>query len=233
MAGWLVPAGSRFAVVAMLSTSALLVVTSSHLSASAALGYAGLVLVGGGLQAATAAVAAVLRQDDAAKEERAAVEPNRKLQRAHAIRLGIGIATATALYRYLPGTRGFWLPVAVLWVLKPELHATLTRFTARILGTLLGGVAVTLLLALVKPTDAVLVVLAALLTFSSYTLFHASYTAFAASFTALIVVMVSFTGAQTASLAGARAVDTILGGLVALAVFVIWPIRATKNEAAS
>jgi uncharacterized membrane protein YccC len=101
-------------------------------------------------------------------------------------------------------------------------------------GTVLGAVVVTSLLALVRPGPAalvVLVVLAAVLTFASYTLFNASYASFAVAFTALIVVMVSFTGMPTASAAADRALDTALRGLLAL---VLWAgtgwLRAPSRE---
>src|SRR5207302_8853593 len=57
----------------------------------------------------------------------------------HAIRLGAALIIASALARLLPLPlqRGYWIPLTVLLILRPDFTSTFTRGVARFLGTVL------------------------------------------------------------------------------------------------
>ena len=79
----------------------------------------------------------------------------------HAIRLGVALALATALYRLLPFPvgRGYWIPLTVLLVLRTDFASTFTRGLARLIGTILGAVLAVLLASFIGPTQGLLVYL--------------------------------------------------------------------------
>ncbi|HEY4386281.1 MAG TPA: FUSC family protein, partial [Ktedonobacteraceae bacterium] len=58
----------------------------------------------------------------------------------HAIRLAIVLVLATVLYRFSPLTRGYWVPITALFVLKPDFATTFNNSSTRSLGTILGAV---------------------------------------------------------------------------------------------
>ncbi len=82
----------------------------------------------------------------------------------YAIRLGIALALATALYQifHLPLERGYWIPMTVVLVLRSDFLTTFTRGIARLLGTMLGAVLTTLLLVFLAPSQLALVAIIAL-----------------------------------------------------------------------
>jgi uncharacterized membrane protein YccC len=77
----------------------------------------------------------------------------------HALRVGVTLAVSVAVSHLFPVGHGYWLPMTVMIVLKPDFAATLSRGLARSVGTLLGAGLVTLLLAALDPSPAGLIVL--------------------------------------------------------------------------
>ena len=58
----------------------------------------------------------------------------------HAIRLGLTVAVAAAVAEISGLARGYWLPLTVLFVLRPDFGSTFTRGLQRYIGTALGVV---------------------------------------------------------------------------------------------
>jgi uncharacterized membrane protein YccC len=143
----------------------------------------------------------------------------------HAIRLGIALALATALYRLLPLPieRGYWIPLTALLVLKPDFTATFTRGTARLLGTMLGAVLTTLLVSLLAPSNELLVVLDAIMAYLAFSVLYVNYAIFSAFITMETVFLLTFVAPQPLMTAAYRAIDTAIGGLLALLIYALWP----------
>ena len=69
----------------------------------------------------------------------------------HALRLGVTLAVAVALYRILPVPRGYWIPLTVAFVMRPDFGSTFSRGAQRYAGTVVGAVAATALTAILDP----------------------------------------------------------------------------------
>jgi len=143
----------------------------------------------------------------------------------HAIRLGVALALATALYRILPLPieRGYWIPLTVLLVLKPDFTSTFARGAARLLGTMLGAVLTTLLVSLLAPTQTLLVILDGIMAYLAFSVLYVNYAIFSAFITMETVFLLTFVTPQPLVTAAYRAVDTIIGGILALLIYALWP----------
>ena len=147
----------------------------------------------------------------------------------HALRAALTVAAATALARALPGPSGYWLPIAVLLVLQPAFADTLTRGLGMMSGTVAGALVATLIASLLRPEHWTLAALIVLFAWLCFTLFRANYALFAACITGYVVFFVSFFGLPEPVAALNRAVFTVLGGLLALAAYALWPTREARQ----
>ncbi len=141
----------------------------------------------------------------------------------HAIRLAVSLGLATSLYRVLPGTRSYWVPVTVLMVLRPDFSTTFVRGLGRVGGTLGGAVLATLLAATLHPGPAALTVLVVIMAWGAFTFYAANYGVYAIFLTALVVFLVAFGGVPANSAVADRALDTAIGGALALLAYAVWP----------
>jgi uncharacterized membrane protein YccC len=141
----------------------------------------------------------------------------------HGVRLGVTLAVATALYRVLDLPRGYWVPLTVAFVLRPDFGGTFTRGAQRYAGTIVGVVTATALTALLDPGDWTLVALVGVFAVGVYALLFANYALFTGSVTALIVFFVAFDGVSEWTAVTDRLLDTIIGGALSLIAFALWP----------
>jgi uncharacterized membrane protein YccC len=141
----------------------------------------------------------------------------------HGVRLGATLAVATALYRLLDLPRGYWVPLTVAFVLKPDFGATFSRGLQRYAGTVIGAVLASAITAVLDPGHWTLVVLVGIFTVGMYTLALANYLLFTTSVTGLIVFFVAFDGVSEWTAVTDRLLDTIIGGALTLAAYWLWP----------
>lgn len=143
----------------------------------------------------------------------------------HALRLGLTLALGTTLSQFftLPAQRGYWIPMTAALVLRSDFITTYTRGLARMLGTLLGAVLTTLLLVFLPTSDLLSAVLIALTAYLMFATILANYTIFSVATTVATVLLLSFTSAPTLETAVGRAIDTAIGGVLALLVYALWP----------
>ncbi len=143
----------------------------------------------------------------------------------HAIRLGVALALATALYRLipLPIARGYWVPLTVLIVLRTDFASTFTRGLARLLGTILGAVLAALLASFLAPTQGLLIIFVAISAYLAFTFLFANYAIFSVFITMEVVFLLAFVIPQTSTVALDRAIDTTIGGCLALIMYIVWP----------
>jgi uncharacterized membrane protein YccC len=147
----------------------------------------------------------------------------RSLAMQHALRLGVTLALAVAVYRIGDLGRGYWVPLTVVFVLRPDFATTFTRGAQRYAGTALGIVLATALVALTDPGDAALIVLIFVFATGVYAFFYANYGLFTLSITALIVFLVSLGGVPELTAAVERGIDTAVGAALALVAWALWP----------
>jgi uncharacterized membrane protein YccC len=144
------------------------------------------------------------------------------------------------LAHILPIQRGYWITLTTLLVLRPDFTTTLSRGVARIAGTIVGVVAATAIVVAVPDTPHITLGLAVLFAAISYAAFQINYGLFSLTVTAYVVFLLALVGTPEATAVQNRLVATVIGGLLAMASYLIWPtwesartvtsLRALVNE---
>jgi len=149
----------------------------------------------------------------------------------HAVRCGVCIAIALALSHALPLSRGYWMPMTVAIVLKPDFGATWRYGLLRVAGTL-GGLLLTTAVLHFGGVDNFWVALAlmAALCFAFRELATVHYGIAVVCLTGTVVILLSFYGIPAATSVQARAVDTLLGSALALLAYFAWPTWERGRE---
>src|ERR1051326_525702 len=140
-----------------------------------------------------------------------------------AIRLAASVAAGTALAHGFELRRSYWVPMTIAIVLKPDFTATFSRGVLRVAGTIGGLVLATVLVHILHQTPFVEVMLVAVLMFLMRYLGPANYGILVAAVTALVVLLIAMTGLAPQSVMAARALNTVVGGAIALLAYGLWP----------
>ncbi|HEY1987694.1 MAG TPA: FUSC family protein [Terracidiphilus sp.] len=148
----------------------------------------------------------------------------------YSLRLVVTMVVATEVYRRIGVQSGYWIPMTALLVQKPAFAETLTRATARILGTLAGAWLCSLLIAHMVPGPVVLAVMAIIFALLAFATNSVNYGLFTACLTAYIVFLLSLNQIPGPVIAHRRAWCTLLGGLIALVIHIdaLRQLRASK-----
>ena len=141
----------------------------------------------------------------------------------HAVRLAVTLAAAGVLAHVLPIQRGYWITLTAALVLRPDFTTTLTRGVARIAGTIVGVVAATAIVLAVPDTPHITLALAILFAAVSYAAFQLNYGLFSLTVTAYVVFLLALLGTPEATAVENRLVATVIGGLLAVASYLVWP----------
>ena len=152
----------------------------------------------------------------------------------HAVRLAVALAIGEALSRISGLQRAYWLPMTVAIVLRPEYSETLQRGILRVFGTIVGLLVATVLFHFVVGTHGgthggghgdqlAEIALAAVFMFFLRWIGSANYGVFTMALSGLVVLLFAFSGLEPGPLIWARGINTILGGGVALIVYLLWP----------
>jgi hypothetical protein len=141
----------------------------------------------------------------------------------HAVRMAACLAIGDTVGRALTLQRTYWIPMTIAIVLKPDFTGTFARGVLRVGGTLAGLALTTLLFRALHPGIVLDVILLA-----GFTLFlrwagPANYGLFVIAISGLVVMLVAVTGIAPEAVIAARAQNTALGGLLALAAYALWP----------
>ena len=141
----------------------------------------------------------------------------------HAVRLAVTLGVGTALAALLPFEHRYWLPLTALVVLRPDFASTFTRGLSRILGTTVGAVVATVLAVVLQPGPWLLALLVGVTAFVAYTVLFANYALYGLAVTGFVVFLLAFTGLPSAGTVVDRIEATVLGGLLALLAYAVWP----------
>lgn len=146
----------------------------------------------------------------------------------HAVRLAVCLALGDTIGRSVGLQRTYWIPMTIAIVLKPDFTGTFARGVLRIGGTMAGLVLATLLFrfmpfSLDHGGVAADIALMALFTLMLRWAGPANYGIFVIAVSGLVVLMISMTGVAPGSVIAARAMNTALGGSLALLAYGVWP----------
>ena len=142
----------------------------------------------------------------------------------HAIRFGGALAAGVATYRLLDlHNHGFWIPLTILFVMRPERDETYHRLVLRALGTVLGLVVATAIAEAFPGNDFVVVIVLTTSAALTFGLLTVQYALFTAAITTYVVLLTDTLGEPAFEAAGQRLTGTALGILIAFLAFLIWP----------
>lgn len=144
----------------------------------------------------------------------------------HAARFAVTAALVVFVTSAWHIDRGYWISITAVAILQPYPSATWQRMLERVAGSILGGlVAAAAALVLRSPTDVMLFVVP--LTVLTLAVRGVSYALFVLCLTpqfVLITELFQSGGALSPDLAGLRALDSVIGGVIGLAAsFLLWP----------
>jgi uncharacterized membrane protein YccC len=151
---------------------------------------------------------------------------NMSLQSAvfrHALRLAVCAAAAEALGRGAGLQRFYWLPMTVAILLKPDFSSTFSRGVLRMAGTIIGLFVATVVYRVMPPSPINDVVLAAVFVFLLRSVGPGNYGVFTVLISAVVVYLFALLGVRPQEVVESRFVNTLLGGAVALAAYLVWP----------
>jgi uncharacterized membrane protein YccC len=146
----------------------------------------------------------------------------------HALRLGAATVIGGLLAAAEHLIRGYWIPMTVVIVLKPNFGGTLQRSVQRITGTVLGALLAALLM-LALPEPWLLWSVLPALVFATFSLRNFNYTLFSLALTPTVLLMLDIAHPITVTDSFLRVVYTIVGSIVALLsgylLFPLWESR--------
>jgi uncharacterized membrane protein YccC len=155
---------------------------------------------------------------------------SRSLPARHGLRMGIAAALAVWLSFALDITRGYWATITTLIVLQPYTGATMRKTLQRVGGTVLGGV-LAAALAVAARTKLAIAGIMVPFTVAAVAVLPLNYAVFVLLLTPVFVLLAEPHPGDW-KLAGLRAVNTLLGGLIALAAAqLLWPVRELETYA--
>jgi uncharacterized membrane protein YccC len=149
----------------------------------------------------------------------------------HALRMAISVSFAYLLTRLGHIPYGYWMTMTVVIIQQPYVATTWTRALERVLGSVLGG-GLAALLGIVFHSQATLLLLIFPLAMATMAFRPVNYTLFVFFLTPLFVMILDLThpGERELTLAGVRAMNTVIGGVIALAgVTLIWPASGANR----
>lgn len=141
----------------------------------------------------------------------------------HAVRLTVCLSIGEATAHLLHHPRSYWLAMTIVIVLKQEFAATFSRGVLRILGTIVGLVFATAMFHYLPHGIGLEVLLVGVMVFLLRWAGTANYGVFTIAMSALVVLLLAITGVPPMNLIFPRAEMTILGGVIALAMYIVWP----------
>lgn len=149
----------------------------------------------------------------------------------HAVRWSVGLGLGVALYHVIDlGQHGYWIPLTVLFVLKPAPADTYERIAMRAVGTFAGLLIATGVAELIGraavPNAAVLWIAAA----CSFALLAIEYALFTTAITVYIVILVHALGQGAFAAADQRAIATLIGIAIAAVGFVVLRDRRAPEQ---
>ena len=141
----------------------------------------------------------------------------------HALRLAVMLTIATAGSRGAQLPRGYWLPLTIALVLKPEFHDTLAFTIGRVAGTVLGAAGATAIAQLFAPGPIAILVLVLVFVWGAYSFGTANYAAVSICITGYVVFLMTLAGIPEVTAATDRIVYTAVAGILAMCAYAAWP----------
>lgn len=142
-----------------------------------------------------------------------------------AVRVSIGMALAMLAGTLIPatGSHGYWIALTVIVIMKPAFALTKQRNAQRLAGTLMGCALTFALLHVTTEPVVLLGVFLVSLTLCFLFLVSTMYLAYSAAVSVTVLLMLHVLLPGSINLPAERAVDTLIGSIIALACSFVLP----------
>ncbi|WP_426364540.1 FUSC family protein [Streptomyces sp. E-08] len=159
---------------------------------------------------------------------RAELRPDSPVLR-HAVRVSAVTAAGYLLGGRLPFGHGYWAPMASVMVMRPDFSQTYARAVARFGGTLVGVALATAVVQSAHPGAYLSAALAVVCAFGMYLLMRTGYAAAQVFVSAYVVFLLGMAGAGLGQTVRDRVLLTLLGGLLAMLSYAVYPAWETPR----
>lgn len=135
----------------------------------------------------------------------------------HSVRVSLMLLIGFLVSKLFPiGHHSYWILLTLLVILKPAYSLTRKRNVERLIGTIVGGIAGSLILLYVNDQN---ILFAFLLVFmiGTYSSQRLNYTVSVLFMTPYILILFSFLGENNINIAKERIIDTLIGSFIAFA----------------
>jgi fusaric acid resistance family protein len=139
----------------------------------------------------------------------------------HAVRVAGAAASGTAIARFADVPAGYWIPLTVLLVMRPETAHTYTRCVGRAAGICVGVIVASALTLMWQPTGLAAALLAVLFLGITYAVSMFGYIAVTAAFGATIALLLDIT--DPSSSVGDLLLAVVIGAALAVLFHVLIP----------
>jgi uncharacterized membrane protein YccC len=142
----------------------------------------------------------------------------------HAVRVGVLVSTCDLFVRLAGIDRGYWVPLTVLVVLRPDFGSTFQRSSMRVLGTIAGLLIATELVHWIPGGQWYQVALIGLFFFGMRFAGPGNLGLSSAALAGLVVVLLAIAGVAPHATVVQRGTDTLIGGALALVAVLFSPV---------
>ncbi|MBB5117610.1 membrane protein [Streptomyces eurocidicus] len=147
----------------------------------------------------------------------------------HGVRVAVVALIGYALGSALPLGHGYWVPLTSVMVMRPDFGQTYSRGVGRFVGTVVGVLIAGALMALFHPGTWVCAALAVLCIGLMYLLMGTGYSVASACIAGYVVFLLGIAGEGWSQTVQARVALTLLGGLLAMAAYALFPTWETPR----
>ncbi len=141
----------------------------------------------------------------------------------HALRLAVCVAVGEMIGRGFDWQRSYWIPMTIAIVLKPDFMSTFTRGAFRVAGTFVGLIFATIIYHLFPASPWTDVIFVGAFTLALRWIGPANYGVFVIAVSGLVVALIANTGIAPKQVIPLRAMNTAIGGALALLAYALWP----------
>jgi hypothetical protein len=142
----------------------------------------------------------------------------------HALRYGVALGLGVAIYR-IAGMKdhGYWIPLTILFVLRPERDETDRRLILRAVGTFVGLALATGMAFAFDGAEAPITIVLSISAALTFGLITVQYALFTTAITTYVVLLTDTLGEARFQADGQRVIGTAVGILIAWLAFRIYP----------
>ncbi|MGS2588723.1 FUSC family protein [Streptomyces hebeiensis] len=149
--------------------------------------------------------------------------------RRHAVRVSAVTSAGYVLASALPLGHGYWAPMTAVMTMRPDFGQTYGRAVARFVATLVGVAVATGIVWLAHPGDVVLAVLAVVSAGLMYLVLRTGYALGQVFVTGYVVFLLGVAGTGVTQTVRERVLLTLLGGLLAMIAYALYPAWETPR----